>query len=75
MKQSLKAPRSWKLLVDVLGLSSWHTETAYKDGAMKKETQFVKFVYRSLKMATRLHLPRCFTHHLSPFGRARKIQE
>ncbi|CAA3008276.1 Hypothetical predicted protein [Olea europaea subsp. europaea] len=46
MNKNLKPPKIWKLLVLVLELSSSHTETAYRDGAMKRETQFVKFVYR-----------------------------
>ncbi|KAL2535242.1 uncharacterized protein Fot_16633 [Forsythia ovata] len=48
MKKNLKAVNQWKLLVLVLELSSLHTEIAYRDGAMKRETQFVKFVYRSV---------------------------
>ncbi|KAL2535488.1 uncharacterized protein Fot_16879 [Forsythia ovata] len=46
MKKNLKAVNQWKLLVLVLELSSLHTEIAYRDGAMKRETQLVKFVYR-----------------------------
>ncbi|XP_022890530.1 uncharacterized protein LOC111405738 isoform X2 [Olea europaea var. sylvestris] len=46
MNKNSKPPKIWKLPVLVLELSSLHTETAYRDGAMKRETQFVKFVYR-----------------------------
>ncbi|KAL3517380.1 hypothetical protein ACH5RR_019969 [Cinchona calisaya] len=54
MKESLKAVRAWKLRALVLELSSLLTETAYKDGAMKRETQFVKFVCReSLEISRR----------------------
>nr|GME09862.1 uncharacterized protein LOC111405738 isoform X2 [Ipomoea batatas]GME09865.1 uncharacterized protein LOC111405738 isoform X2 [Ipomoea batatas] len=55
MKQSLKAPTPWKLLVDVLEPLSLRTEIAYRDGAMKRETQSVKFVYRNMSLAIRLH--------------------
>ncbi|CAI9769017.1 unnamed protein product [Fraxinus pennsylvanica] len=46
MNKNLKPPIVWKLPVLVLELSSLHTETAYRDGATKRETRFVIFVYR-----------------------------
>lgn len=45
-KQSWKAARAWNLHALVPEPSSLLTETAYRDGATKRGTQFVNFVCR-----------------------------
>ncbi|GER44354.1 RING/FYVE/PHD zinc finger superfamily protein [Striga asiatica] len=53
MKKSLKALKALRPLALVRVLSSLHTETVYRDGAMKRAIQLVKFAYRESLGVTR----------------------